>query len=271
MKRNYKYGEMILLLREEYKECRHILKELDKYVIVSPDCSHYYFGGVLAGRLRKNGMIRLNVIKKYFYFLRKMGYSFCYYSHVANFNIDKNDDGLYEPRYYSNLYHHYLDKNEIEKGMYVPDVQITDQTKFSELVDELLSSDLIQLSEGHFSNNYRIIDLGFDNAWISNIYSFLARDNSFISWNGKDDTFGYGLNKYDGSSLINEMLSSEISTDRISSDWLNIFEKHEDVFDKEILFDVDKGIILKNGTLQISDIEQTTDYNVVKLRKKKRL
>ena len=269
MKRNYKYGEMILLLREEYKECKRILDEISKYVVVSPDCTHYYFDGKLVdrGRIYENSMIRLNVIKKYFYFLRKIGYAHCYYSHTANFNIVENEDGLYEPKYYSRLYHKYLDKNDIEKEMYVPDVQVTDQIKFSELVHELLSSDLMQLEAGHFSNNYRIIDLDFDEAWIS-FANFLRGGNSFIAWNGRKDTFEYEMSKYNSSTLINDMLSSEISADNISPGWLSIFEKHEDVFGKEVFFDVDKNIILKNGTLQIADIEQTDNYNVVKLRKK---
>ena len=48
MKKYYKYGEMLLTLREEYKECKYLLDELNKYINVKSDNNHFYFTGLLS-------------------------------------------------------------------------------------------------------------------------------------------------------------------------------------------------------------------------------
>ena len=45
MKKYYKYGEMLLVLRKEYRECKYLLDELNKYVNVKSNNSNYYFTG----------------------------------------------------------------------------------------------------------------------------------------------------------------------------------------------------------------------------------
>ena len=48
MKKYYKYGEMLLTLREEYRECKYLLDELNKYINVKSDNNHFYFTGLLS-------------------------------------------------------------------------------------------------------------------------------------------------------------------------------------------------------------------------------
>ena len=47
MKKYYKFGEILLALREEYRECKHLLDELNKYINVESDINNFYFTGLL--------------------------------------------------------------------------------------------------------------------------------------------------------------------------------------------------------------------------------
>ncbi len=280
MKRKYNCGEMLLMLREEYKECEKLLEELKKYVSVPSDSINYNFYGVLADkdRLIEKNLIRLNVIKRYFYLLRKIGSAFCYHSHGATFNVDKNDEGLYDLNYYNSFYQKSMDMSEAGKSFYTPNVQITDPVKFSEIMDKVLSTELMKAPGGHFSNGKNTIDLYFDNAyistdprvsWVSPSYRTTVLDDSFISWFGRSDIIGVDADKLNSPYLINEMLSSEISSDMISPEWLSIFEKHEDELGQEVLFDIDRRATSKYNELQVANICKTNDGSVVKLVRKK--
>ncbi len=56
--------------------------------------------------------------------------------------------------------------------------------------------------------------------------------------------------------------------DKISPDWLELLEKHDDLLSKELLFDVDINAHSKKGILQVSEIEKKTDKSIVRLLKK---
>ena len=48
MKKYYKFGEIILALREEYKESKYLLDELNKCINIKSEYSNYYFTGLLS-------------------------------------------------------------------------------------------------------------------------------------------------------------------------------------------------------------------------------
>ena len=177
----------------------------------------------------------------------------------AFFLIEKKENGLYGLKYKDVL-------TPVDGRKYIPEVEIIDQTKFSQLIDKLLSSDLMQLEEGYFSNNHDNISLNFDYAYISTPLG----DDSFISWNGINDSFKYSITRHNCPFLIEEILSLEIPSDKISGDWLKLLEKHESIVEKGILFDVDTNAQSKKGILHVSDIKTHDNKSVVKLLKKTR-
>lgn len=175
----------------------------------------------------------------------------------AFFLTEKNDNGSYELKYEGIL-------TPVDGKKYIPEVEIIDQTKFSQLIDELFSSNLMQLKKEYFSNNYDNILLNFDYAYISTSLG----DDSFISWNGINDIFKYSITRHNSPFLIEKILSLEIPSDKISLDWLRLLEKQKSVFGEEILFDVDVNVQSKKGILQISDIKRNDNNSIVKLLKK---
>ena len=78
MKKYYKYGEIILALREEYKECKHLLDELNKCINIKSDNSNFYFTGLLSDNDKAQDLsdrkIRLFVEKRYLDVLKKIQY-----------------------------------------------------------------------------------------------------------------------------------------------------------------------------------------------------
>lgn len=265
MKKYYKCGEMLLALREEYRECKHLLDELNKYINVESDFNNFHFTGLLSDNDEvdglKNRRIRLYVEKRYLDILKKIQYLkydwYCQYLYSAFFNVEREENGLYELKY-DDI------PTPVDGRKYVPEVQIVNQEIFSELIDELLSCDLMQLKEGCFRNNHDIISLDFDRAFISTTLG----DKSFIGWNGINDNFDYSITRHNSPALIKEIFSLEIPADKISPDWLKLLEKHENIFDKELSFDVDMNAQSRKGILQISDIERKSHINLVKLLKK---
>ncbi len=268
MKKYYKFGEILLALREEYRECKHLLDELNKYINVESDINNFYFTGLLLDndevdglKNRRNRRIRLYVQKSYHDILKKIQYLkygwYCQFLYSAFFNVEKEENGLYGLKYYDIF-------TPVDGRKYIPEVQIVEQEKFSELIDELFSSDLMRLKRGHFNNNHDRISLNFDRA---RIYTTLG-DESFVEWNGINDSFNYLITRHNSPALIKDIFSLEIPADKISPDWLKLLEKHENVFDKDLLFDVDINAHSRKGILQVSDIERKSHINLVKLLKK---
>ena len=92
-------------------------------------------------------------------------------------------------------------------------------------------------------------------------------DNSFITWNGIQDYFNYSITRHNSHALIENILSLEIPADKISSDWLKLLEKHENIFDNNLLFNVDINAQSKKGILEISDIEDKHEVKLLKQAK----
>ena len=264
IKKSYKFGEIILALREEYKECKHLLDELNKCINVKSDNNKYYFTGLLPmdEKIRELSYwkIRLYVEKRYHNILKEIQYLKYSWSSIslytAYFTAVKKDNGLYGLEYENEL-------TPFGRKKYIPKVEIIDQSKFSLLIDELLSSDLMQVKHGNFGINNDSIWLNFDYATIFCSRSY--NNNLSISWSGIEDEFQYSITKPNSPALIEEILSLELPADKISLDWLKLLEKHENDFADEVLFDVDINARSKRGILQVSNIENN---KVVKLLKK---
>ena len=265
MKKYYKYGEMLMALREEYRDCKHLLDELNKCINVGSDINRFHFTGLLSENDRAKDLedrrIRLFVEKRYLDVLKKIQYLkynwYCQYLYSAFFNVERQENGLYGLKYDEIL-------TPVDGKKYIPEVHIIDQAKFSELIDAVFSSDLMQLKKGYFSNNHESISLDFDRAYIDSTLG----DESFIGWDGFTDNFSYSITRHNSPALLEEILYLEIPADKISPDWIKILEKHESIFDKELLFDVDINAQSRKGILQVSDIERKSNINLVKLLKK---
>lgn len=259
MKKKYKFGEMLLILREEYKDCKRILNQLRKYVSVEGDNNLICFRGSLKmdSESSKDEFTRifLMVEKRYLDLLKKYQYLkydwYGRYLYRASFNIEKGDNGIYKLSYDDIL-------TPVDGKKYIPKVEILDQNKFSALIDKLFESDLMRLKYGNFSVNLDNIQLDFD---CGSIDSF----GSSISWYGVDDTFRYSMPNNKNLSLLEEMLEFEIYAEDISPSWLELLQKHENDFDSNLTFGLDTGIKSKKGILKISDIK---DNKVIKLTKK---
>lgn len=63
MKKYYKYGEIILALRKEYKECKYLLDELNNCINIKSDNSYFYFTGLLSDDNCVDNRIRLFIEK----------------------------------------------------------------------------------------------------------------------------------------------------------------------------------------------------------------
>lgn len=263
MKKYYNYGEIILILREEYKECKHLLEELNCCINVKSDNSSFHFSGIMSKKDDPQDLsdrrIQLFVEKRYLDILKKIQYLkydwYGQYLYCAYFNVEKKDNNMYG-----------LTDEEIETPVdgskFMPKVEIIDQNKFSSLVDEIFSSNLMQLKQGCFEHNSDVILLNFHKV---NISTKLG-DHSFISWNGIRDDFDYSITRHYSRALIEDILSLEIPTDKISPDWIELLEKHENLFGKK--FDVDIDVQSKKGILQLYDIKNSDNNNIVKLLKK---
>ena len=97
MKKYYKFGEILLAFREEYRECKYLLDELNKYINVESDINNFYFTGLLPDNDEvddlKNRRIRLYVQKSYHDILKKIQYLkydwYCQFLYSAFFNVEK--------------------------------------------------------------------------------------------------------------------------------------------------------------------------------------
>lgn len=258
MKKYYTLGEIILVLRKEYNECKEILDKLNEYINVQSGYDNYYFNGILASQYNPDNIsrVRLYVEKEYPEILKKLrSRSHKFYTqfiYTAYFDIERKNNGLYGVNYFDI-------PTLTNKEKYIPNIEIINQEEFSNLIEELFSTDLMQVKNRYFHINNDNINLSFDNAFIDTSLG----NNSSISWKGSTDEFKYST-KYVSPYLIEDILSLEIPSDKISFDWLQLLEKHENDFNNEIVFKVDSTIHSKKGILKVAD----TDNNAIKLVKK---
>ena len=269
MKKYYTFGEILLTLRKEYLECQYLLDELKKHIDVKTDYNSLHFTGLLPNEDYpdgfRDGLIRLYIENRYNSILKKIEYfKYDWYSRAlysALFDVRKEENGLYKLEY-NNIF------TPVDGKKYIPEIQIVDQDKFSELVDKLYSTDLMQLKKGYFKINHDSISLDFDDAYIQTSLG----DDSYIRWKGINDLFFYSITRHNCPMLIGDIFSLEIPADRISTDWLNLLERHESDLElnKEYFFSVDIDAQSKKGLLQVSEIDKNEKTIFVRLKKKKK-
>ena len=263
MRKYYKFGEMLMILREEYKKCNPILDELNRCVRVDDNAREQYFRGILPFDEGEEREIRLFVEKR-IDFLDKLD-SYLLYgnsdfrkeSYAADLKVIKNDNGSYGFRYAH-------DFSPLTRSRYNPIVEITDQEKFAYLVDCLLAVDLMQLRDAYLKNNYDVISM---NANYGCIHTF--EDSAISLEREKVDELKYSMVRPRNSAYIDQLLELEMPADKIPSAWLNLFEKYEGIFDKEMTFSIDNKIRARKGIMKISDdIRDNGRYKFVKMLKK---
>lgn len=266
MKKYYQFGEIMLALREEYRDCKHLLEELKDCVSPELSVNDYYFTGLLAHDLSEVNVefdrkIVLYTMKEYNKILKKIhdvtGNRWWLDLYSAAFYAEKQENGLYGIKQDNSF-------SPYENRRYRPEVEIIDKEKFSSLIEKLLTSDIMHTQGKCFEFNHDSIMLEFDYAAIQ---SSLGWDSRII-WNGETDRFDYSIAREESPYLIESIFELEIPAEKISEDWLKILEKHEDMFDKELLFSVDENVQSRKGTLQLHDIEKCPNFNVVEFVKK---
>ena len=257
MKQYYKFGELIMALREEYRECKHMLVELGSCVNVVGNVKDYHFSGMLSNI--NNGdlsdrRIELIVERHYLDILKKIQYlRYDWYSrflYLSSFQVEKNDGGLYSV--------HYKDIcSPVGRKKYIPEVTIIDYDKFSLLIDKLFASDLMQIKAAVFDINHDSIFLNFDKSFIGSHLGNYDK-SSFVSYNAFCDEFSYELSIYyrHPSFLISDILSLEIPADKLSDEWLKLLEKHKNI--SEFIVD-EVECYSRKGILGISEIKESSD------------
>ena len=264
MKKKYSFGELLLVLREEYRECKSIIDELNNCVKVDSDSTHHSFSAFLSQSHDKQDIsdrkVKLFLQKKYMEILKRF-YHLKYglasaFLYNASFDVVKGNDDQYDLKY-NDVFTPFNHKN------YKPLVQIIDRDKFSFLIDKLLSTDLMQLKMGRFDINYNLVKLDFSTASIDD----LLGDNFSLEWDGFNDIIAYSMEKREGPGFLSLIFDLKVPADCFSEDWLKLLEKHEDILKKETFFDVDYNVQQKKGILEIAGIEFGDEKNQVYLNK----
>ena len=272
MRKYYRYGEILLALRKEFQEYKCLLDELNRYIKVKDGDIHHTFGTlsynicsslddkiIVMQDCRK---IMLQVEKKYLEIMKKIRYvmngTYSYELYKAQFMLRKDEYDSYYFKYFNYF-------NPIVKEKFIPEVEITDQEIFSSIVNKILASDLMQLQKAHFTNNNDSVILDFNEGLIHS-YTRNGGD-SFLQWDGISDEFNYDIEKIAEPSVIEELLSLCMPAYRISDEWLELLEKHEQDLDIDEFY-VDRKILKRTGVLKLS--EKQNDGRV-KLMKKKRV
>ena len=266
MKKYYTFGEIILTLREEYNESKKLLEELKNYIKINSYYEDYYFSGTLYyidefKDYTADNKIILKVEKKRLELLKKIEHlKYTWYSqflYSADFKVDKKDN-KYELNYWDV-------STPIDEKKYIPKVKIINKEEFSKISDKLYSSDLMKLRRKLFWINHDGIILDFDYACINTNLG----DESHITWEGNTDSFIYSIKRHNCPLLIEDILSLEIPSDRISKDWLKLLEKHENLFGNNQIYEVDVDARTKKGILKLDNIDMVRGNSCITLKKEK--
>ena len=264
MRKYYKMAEMIMALREEYNECRELLAKMDELVSVDGGICFYHFNGRLSDRRTSSfddRGVRLYVQRKYNAVLKKIQdlrfHSIGFYR--AIFNSQKDKHGIYTLKQIEGF-----EVPSLERNRYRPEVEITDQKEFSELMDELLTRNIMQVKDGYFSFNGDSITLDFDHCFITSE----TGAGTTLTWDGPTDTIDYSVKHGYYPSLIDMIFDYQIPVDEMSPEWVKLLEKHEKDFDDEILFDTDVEAQSSTGTLYIASTNKNNGIVRLELLKK---
>lgn len=255
MKKSYKFGEILLYLREEYKQCKYLFDKLNKCISIE-NSDNFYFTGSLSEENRK---IKLVVEKKYSEILKTIAHlKYDWYSvflYTAYLDVIKGEDNIYQIVQDSTLCR--VPNNKIFK----PLVDVLYQDEFDNVVKKILSLDMMKRKKANLYINHDVIALDFGRIFISSKLGY----ESLLHWDGNCDTIDYLVRKDCSPYLLKRILYLELPMEYIPKEWLQIFEKHESEFSDEIYFDVDVNIQNRKGNLQI---ETSNNRNIKLLRKK---
>lgn len=256
MEKNYTFGKLLLCLREEYKQTKPLLEKLNNCVTVNPNNSNFYFEGRLLFKeesILEENRLRLIAQKKYLKMLKQIqSLRYDWYSkflYTAHFNVSKNDDN----NSYKLVFDDILTPVD-NKNRFVPQVNIINQETFNDIINKILSLDIMQLHREILFVNHDIISIDFSNIFMSSTLGYKL----FISWDGKTDTINYSAKKDYSIFILEKLLSLQIPSNSISPEWLQFFEKYEHIIGKDIYFDVAlSSYRRKKGSLQIDTIDNT--------------
>lgn len=264
MKKYYTYGEIFLVLREEYRECKRLLDNLHMCVLVKDvDVKNYYFSGILKTP-GADSQVRLVVERRYADILKKIR-EFKHsvdgiYFYKAFFYAKQQRNGSYDLEYRSAY------APDVKK--YIPEIKITYPEGLKEYVNEILRTDLMQAQSRVFKNNHNHINLYFDHADISTPLG----DESSLSLDCENSSVRYSINehrsmyRHNPDYLIYDILYLQIPSDDISPDWLKLLEKHADILDGGVKFSV-ADAESERGILRLSEIECGNGISYAKLMK----
>ncbi len=260
MDNNYKYSEIILALREEYRKYEKLLKRLEKLLVVrnydvnikatiGPDYTEKEINNIRIDIYEKQSNIKriLHVIK-----LTMMGVHTLGEPHRI---VTKDDD----------TYLLIID-NSISSNLYNLDPkfhpEFIDKKAFDETADEIMNSDFIKLP-GYFESLDRVQSLTMSTGGISlsENYGYNANTFSYVGYNPKNDSLDSIISNGEKSILI-RLLDTRIPKDYIPNEYRVIIEKslkENKKFSNDV--DVDSPI---NRRCELEIIEKPYNYGLVR-------
>ena len=259
MRKTYTYGEILLLVREEYLECRKLLNQMLECIKIDDNYQKAYVTANLNDKGRVNNKeleVMLNVEKKCS-LLNKIWNEILYdfngkYLYRAELLLKENENG-----YLFNA--DYLNDMVENKKKYIPQVKIKDEMTFSLLVNQLLASDLVQLNKGKVWWNHDTISMNFDKVFISSPLGH----KSTICWSGLEDGIKYNVKEDFSNRLLEEILSLRIPRDALPDEWIQFIENHEK--NRQFRFDVSTNIDNNMGFLKVRRIDENNKVKLIKM------
>ena len=174
----------------------------------------------------------------------------------STFNIQQDERGLYRLEHCSFA-------KKVSNLQYVPQIEILDQEKFSEIAETIFKTDLLNTKDGIYENNYDSIAL---NLFKATMRTKLGSIN-YVVWDAQDDIIKFSAEKRVEDYILDQVFSLEIPSDKLSTDWLQLLEKHEHLLEKGVS-SLTEFPSSKTGELQISTIDKGSIGTLVKMNKK---
>ena len=258
MRKTYTYGEILLLVREEYLECRKLLNQMLECIKINGEYTNAY----ITANLKDKRKVNSNEIEV----LLKVEKDYSLISKIWNNLIyDYNSRYLYNAelllRKIQNDYYFkddYMNDMVGNKKKYIPQVEIKDEMTFSLLVNQLLASDLTQLNKEKIGWNHNTISMDFDKVFITSTLGY----KSTICWSGLEDGIKYNVKEDFSNKLLEEILSLKIPRDALPDEWMQFIENHEKK--RQFKFDISTNIDYNTGLLKVRRITKNNEAKFIK-------
>ena len=258
--KTYEFGKIMLVLRQEYMNYKSILDRLNNCVNVESEGVNHFFSGALASD-RSDACVKLFVEKEYNKLFKRYKYRlYKFYAYTAIYDTYKSNHNLYSFK---------LNKSGLfDSKEFNPTIDIIDKEKFSNLVDELLSSDLMKLK---MHNNVGIdqdtFGYDFGRFEISSSIGNSIENSSSLVWNGFNDNIECYFPENACYGYIIDILKLKVPASVIPNDLLMLLEKYDNVYCNDIFYSFDLGKNGLNNTFNIYSIDNKKHNTYVKLRK----